>query len=134
MATILLIGQDDALLEGVAQLLAGAGHATRIARTTAEGLELAAAQPPLAVIVERRLALDEPDVLRAPLASGGVLLLYRAGDADWGTLPPPLQRLVLADLSLPLERHRLFALIQRVDQRARATGREQQGPAEHRAH
>ena len=35
-----------------------------------------------------------------------------------------LARLVLADLTLPLERNRLLALVHRVADRARVTGRE----------
>ena len=134
MATILLIGQDDALLEGLAQSLATNGHAARIARTIADAIEMAAAYPPLAVVVERELALSDPEVMRAPLASGGALLLYRSDATTVAPLPPSLQRLVLADLTLPLERHRLFALIQRVDERARATGRRPPTPPEHRAY
>jgi DNA-binding NtrC family response regulator len=134
MATILLIGQDDALLEGLAQMLAGAGHSARMARTVTDGIEMAAGHPPLAVIVERHLAMNEPEVIRAPLASGGALLLYRSSDAEARPLPPALQRLVLADLTLPLERHRLFALIQRVDERAQATGRRVSTPPEHHAY
>lgn len=133
MTTILLIGHDAALLEGLAQILAGTGHRAHIARTVAEGIEMAEAHPPLAVLVERRLALHDPDVSRVRVASGGALLLYRSADAEPGALPPALQRLVLADLTLPLERHRLVALIQRVDERARATGRRAPAPPEHRA-
>jgi len=38
-------------------------------------------------------------------------------------LAPALQRALLADLALPLERNRLLALVQHVEERARATGR-----------
>ena len=41
-----------------------------------------------------------------------------------GPLPSALVRLVLADLTLPLERNRLLALVHRVADRARVTGRE----------
>ncbi|HEU4642149.1 MAG TPA: hypothetical protein VFS44_06805 [Gemmatimonadaceae bacterium] len=134
MATILLIGHDAALLEGLAQSLAGAGHRPRIAHTAAEGLETAVVFPPLAVIVERRLALADPELLRIPLARGGALLLYRTDDSGPATLAPPQQRLVLADLTLPLERHRLLALVQRVAERVRATGGRHPTPPEHRAY
>jgi DNA-binding NtrC family response regulator len=130
MATILLIGTDGALLEGLAQLLAGAGHTARIVHTMEEGREIAAVRPPLAVLVETRLALAEPDVLPAPTARGGAVLLYRTDESAPTILPPALQRLVLADLSLPLERHRLLTLIQRMADRALATGR-RDGPPEH---
>lgn len=134
MASILLIGRDAALLEGLMQSLAGAGHSSRAAHSAAEGVEQAATHPPLVVLAERRLAQSEPELLRAPLASGGALLLYHADDAEPGSLSAPLQRLVLADLALPLERHRLLALVQRVDERAQATGRRHPTPPEHRAY
>ncbi|HEY9515358.1 MAG TPA: hypothetical protein VIQ74_06705 [Gemmatimonadaceae bacterium] len=132
MATILLIGTDDALLEGLAQVLAASGHVPHIVATVADGMELALASAPLAVLVETRLAISEPDVFRTPLARGGALLLYRGDDSPPGVLPPAFQRLVLADLSLPLERHRMLALIQRMAERARATGR-RDAPPEHHA-
>ncbi len=134
MTTILLIGEDDALLEGIAQTLAGVGYAARIARCAAEAAELASADRPLAVVVERRIALADPDVVRVPLASGGAILLYRSDAAESDALPVAVQRLVLADLTLPLERHRLVTLIQRVDERARVTGRRPLEPPEDRAY
>jgi hypothetical protein len=38
-------------------------------------------------------------------------------------MSPTLQRAVLADLALPLERNRLIALVQHVGERAKTTGR-----------
>ncbi|HEX6534666.1 MAG TPA: hypothetical protein VF041_08710 [Gemmatimonadaceae bacterium] len=134
MATILLIGEDSALLEGLAQSLAGAGHTARIAHSVMDGLELATAHRPLAVIAERRLALEDVELFRVPVARGGALLLYRSDDREPGVVAPALQRLVLAELTLPLERHRLLALVQRVDERARLTGRRHPTPPEHRAY
>ncbi|MGH7721181.1 MAG: hypothetical protein ACREON_20365 [Gemmatimonadaceae bacterium] len=133
MTTILLIGSDVALLEGLSQALAAAGYAPRISTTMAEGAELASAEPPLVAVVERSLAVREAAVLRLPLAQGGALLLYRPSVDDAPALTPALQRAVLADLALPLERHRLVALIQRVEERARATGRGQTPTPEQRA-
>ena len=124
MATILLIGTSDALLEGLAQSLVNAGHTTHHAHSAAVGIEIALADRPLVVVVERSSAEDDPDALRIPLASGGaVLLCHTEGDAS-RSLPPMLLRHVLADLTLPLERNRLHALIHRVADRARVTGRE----------
>jgi hypothetical protein len=50
-------------------------------------------------------------------------VLYRSVTTALVTLPASVQRAVLADLSLPLERNRLMALVQHVDERARVTGR-----------
>ena len=129
MATILLIGTNDALLEGLSQSLINAGHTTYHAHSASVGVEIALANRPLVVVVERRSAETDPDALRIPLASGGaVLLCHTEGDAS-NPLPPALHRHVLADLTLPLERNRLHALIYRVADRARVTGRETGRPA-----
>jgi hypothetical protein len=123
MATILLIGTDGALLEGVAQLLAGSGHATNTAHTLAEGRALAALHPPLAVLVETGTALADPQGIPAPVGRAGAVLLYRTDESASSIIPPALQRVVLADLALPLERHRLLALVRRMADRAFLTGR-----------
>jgi DNA-binding NtrC family response regulator len=133
MTTILLIGSDVALLEGLSQSLAAGGYVTHLSSTIAEATELASVQPPLVAVVERALASRDMAVLRLPLAQGGALVLYRPSVEDPGALSPALQRAVLADLTLPLERHRLVALIQRVEERARATGRGQTPTPEQRA-
>src|ERR687884_150861 len=123
MAKILLIGTDEALLEGLSQSLAAAGHAPRIATSVVEGLETAAAEPPLLSVVPHSLALARPELLHVLAANGSALLLYRTLGGETPPLPPGVQRLVLADLILPLERHRLLALAQYVEHRARTTGR-----------
>jgi DNA-binding NtrC family response regulator len=123
MATVLLIGTDSSLTEGLAQTLASAGHRTRLARSVEAGVEAAAPEPPLVAVVERDVALSTPEALRLPLAPGGALVLYRSVDAEVVVLPPALQRAALADLSLPLERHRLAKLVQLVEERSQRTGR-----------
>jgi DNA-binding NtrC family response regulator len=124
MATILLIGSNGAMLEGLAQSLINAGHTTHHAHTAAQGVEIALADRPLVVVVERRSAESDPDALRIPLASGGAVLLCHAEEDAPSSLPAAMHRYVLADLTLPLERNRLQALIFRLADRARVTGRE----------
>lgn len=134
MATILLIGPDAPLLEGLAQTLAAAGHRPVLATSIGEAIEQAAASLPMVAVVERGLATNSSEALRLPLAPGGTLVLYRPGTVADPPLSPPLQRAVLADISLPLERHRLIALVQSVVDRARVTGRDRhRTPPEHRA-
>ena len=123
MTSVLLIGTEIPLLEGLSQSLAAGGHRTRIAPSVNEGVRLAADEPPLVAVVQRALAAADVGVLRIPLVRGGALVLYRSAGIDARALSPALQRTVLAELALPLERHRLVALIQWVDERARATGR-----------
>lgn len=124
MATILLVGGDTALLEGLAQSLAAAGHRTHIAGATADAVEAARLDPPLVGVLERELVLRDTSALHLQLLRGGAFMLYRpTGQAAPG-LSPMLERAVMADLELPLERHRLLALVQRVVDRARITGRD----------
>jgi DNA-binding NtrC family response regulator len=124
MTHVTLIGEDVALLEGLAQSLAALGHATTVARSFSEARELSGARPPLVLGADRALASSAgAELLSVPLAAGGARVLYRTTNAPLAPLIPALQRAVLADLTLPLERHRLAALIQSLGERSRLTGR-----------
>ena len=124
MTTILLIGDELPLLEGLAQSFATLGFKPIVAQSIAEGRDIAAQGPPLVAVISRGLAAtSSAETLSIPLAPGGALLLYRAIGSPLATFSASVQRAVLADLALPLERNRLLALVQHVDQRARATGR-----------
>jgi len=147
MAPIVLIGTDASLLEGIAQTLGTAGHKTRLAASPAEVAARPGEDPPLVLIVERALALRDGEacaaLLRLPLAPGGAVLLFRPGgrgdaartDAKEKALPAALRRVTLAELTLPLERHRLVALVHSVEERALRTGRgtPRRTPPENRA-
>lgn len=131
MATIVVAGSDAALLEGVVQMLAAAGHQVRSAQTLAEAGAVAAEEPPLVVLVEREL-MRARGAVAPPLAPGGATLLYHPEETDQPTLPARVQRATLADVTFPLERNRLLALVQSVVERQQATGRERRGSrAEH---
>jgi hypothetical protein len=131
MATVVLLGSDVALLEGVAQTLATAGHRPALTRTPSDVCELASSCPPLVLIVEREFGAE---AARVPLAPGGALLLYRSADEPDAPLPAAVRRATLAELTLPLERHRLLALVGYVEERAARTGRARvPTPPEHRA-
>ena len=124
MTNILLVGSELPLLEGLAQTFASAGFNTHVAQTLHEARELASHEPPLVAIVSRPLAAaSTAETLGIPLAAGGALMLYRSIGSMLVTLSPTVQRAVLADLTLPLERNRMMALIHHVGERARATGR-----------
>ena len=121
---ILLVGTNAPGLEGLAQTLSAVGYRTRIGVSLHEARELALAERPLIAVVERSLAsTSASETLWIPLAPGGAVVLFRSGGVKSQPLSPSLQRAVLADLSLPLERSRLIALIQHVQARARAAGR-----------
>lgn len=124
MARIVIVGRDSALVEGLAQTLAATGHQPAIAGSVSEAVETTAASPPLVAVIERELAASSADALRLPLAPGGALVLYGLEPSSRGVpLPRAVQRLTLAELSLPLERQRLVALVQNVEGRAIRTGR-----------
>jgi DNA-binding response OmpR family regulator len=124
MPHILLVGTDLSLLEGMAQSLAAQGHGTRVASTFAEARELATMLKPLIAVIERGMAAESArDVLGLALAPGGAVVLYRSMAEETAAIPHVLQRHVLAELSLPLERNRLSALVQSVRDRATAAGR-----------
>ncbi|MEO7083344.1 MAG: hypothetical protein ABI442_05940 [Gemmatimonadaceae bacterium] len=127
MTRILLVGAEHALLEGLAQTFGALGMSPSVAASLSEARELAIHSSPLVAVISRTLAVEAgADTLGIPLSPGGTLVLYRSANHDPVALPPALQRAVLADLSLPLERNRLVALVQRVEDRAIATGRSSQ--------
>jgi DNA-binding response OmpR family regulator len=134
MAVVLLVGLDAPTLEGIAQTLAATGHTPSLAESVAEAAELAATHPPLVAVIDRDIAIKSADAFRLPLAAGGAIVLFRSSPDDRAPLSASLQRAVLADLTLPLERKRLVALVLHVEERARAAGRDHvQTPPEHRA-
>lgn len=124
MATILLVGDDQPLLEGLAQTLGAIGQQTRLAGSMAEAREHSDEAVPLMAVIQRDLAAGNTEALRIPLAPGGTLVVYRSDpEVPSEPLGAPLQRAVMADLALPLERHRLIALVHHVVERAKRTGR-----------
>ena len=124
MATLLLIGTDSALIEGISQTLTAAGHQLFFARSLADAAESVGDLRPLVVLVERS-AIDEiRSTLRVPLAEGGAMLVFHGEDAVSDPLPLRIQRGTLAELELPLERQRLLALLRFVEHRAETVGRD----------
>jgi DNA-binding NtrC family response regulator len=123
MTHILLIGTDLPLLEGLAQTFASLGFIPLVAQSVNEGRDLAAQHPPLVVLLSRSLTTTGAEALTIPLAGGGARLLYHSAGGSTAALSYAVHRSVLADLTLPLERNRLVALVQHVEERARATGR-----------
>jgi len=124
MTRILLIGTELPLLEGLAQGFATLGFESIVATSLAEGRDIAAQAPPLVAVVSRTLAaVSSAEMLSIPLVRGGALMLYRQVGSPLVSFPPSVQRAVMADLALPLERNRLMAMVHHLDQRARTSGR-----------
>lgn len=132
MTQILLVGTELPLLEGLAQSFAVLGFKPVVAQSLVEAREVAAMRPPLVAVVSRALAAQSAaDTLSIPLSPGGALVLYRSVGSQLVTFSATVQRAVLADLTLPLERNRLMALVQHVEQRAKITGRADDGDSTH---
>jgi len=132
---LLLVGSDGALLEGLSQSLGALGYATMATQELRDARDLAATRAPLIAVVESSLAATSyADALGISLAPGGALVLYSvSGKGPAPVLPPTLQRAVLANITLPLERQRLVALVQHVAERVRTTGRRRNTPPERHA-
>lgn len=124
MSTILLVGQHEALLEGLVQSLVASRFQPVVAFSLLEARELAARQPPLMAVVDRAFAAAAGhELLTLPLAPRTALVLYTLHGGASIAIPAAVQRAVLAELTLPLERNRLIALAHSLQDRARSRGR-----------
>jgi hypothetical protein len=124
MATTLLIGSNDGLLEGIAQALGAAGHRHVVARSIDDAIPLVIKHQPLVIVIEHGCA-EDPEFVRMRLPPSCAIVAYRLDEHPVRPLPGPIQRSTLAELVLPWERQRLLTLVKRVEDRAVATGRMQ---------
>lgn len=124
---VILIGSDAALMEGLAQSFASQGMSPTVVGTVIEACEAAVDRAPIMVVVDRQTAVTAPgEALSVPMHAGGSLVLYRGGGERVEVETPTiLRRLVMAELTLPLERKRLMSLALKARERAIATGRTQ---------
>lgn len=128
---LLLVGRNPALLEGLAQTLAGLGDRISVAHSLAEARDQGLDSERLFVLCERWLLLDDAglDFARRVGRPGGAIVTYRESpDEGAGALVPEINRMVLADLTLPLERVRLLSLATHTLARANAVGRRDPDP------
>jgi hypothetical protein len=123
VATVILVGADIALLEGLAQTLLGLDHNVLFATTVGEAGVLANDNMPALTVVSSASLEDAGLGATLPLSLGSALIVYGSSHGEQPFLPTRLQRATLAHLVLPLERHRLVALIQSFETRSRTTGR-----------
>jgi hypothetical protein len=130
VAKVILVGADVALLEGLAQTLLGFGHDVLFSATIGETAAALNEDLPAIAVVSSDALQDEAFGATLPITPGGAPIVYGKSHAEKPFLPPRLQRSTLAHLVLPLERHRLIALVQSFDIRSRTTGRSRRGEAE----
>jgi hypothetical protein len=123
VAKVILVGADTALLEGLAQTLLGLDHDVLFATTVGEVTGMASNGMPTLTVVSSAALEDAGFGAALPLPLGSALIVYGSSHDDQPFLPTRIQRATLAHLVLPLERHRLVALIQSFESRSRTTGR-----------
>src|SRR6478672_4481234 len=123
MCKVILVGADVALLEGLAQTLLGCGHDVQFAPTMAEAAATMKAEDAEVVVASTETVTEAGPAASLPFTANGALIVYGKSHGEHLFLPPKLQRATLAHLVLPLERHRLLALVQSFDSRSRTTGR-----------
>jgi len=122
VANVILVGSDVALLEGLAQTLLGFGHEVLFAATVGEVAGALNEDMPAIAVVSAEALEDEGLGATLPITPGGAIIVYGKSPAEKPFLPPKLQRSTLAYLVLPLERHRLMALVQSFAIRTRIRG------------
>jgi hypothetical protein len=120
---VILVGEDVALLEGLGQTLIGLGHDVSFAPNLPEAASAMASASPALAVVSCDALEDAGMAVTIPLLPGGALIVYGASHDDMPCLSPKVQRATLAQLVLPLERHRLVALVKTFYARSRTTGR-----------
>jgi DNA-binding NtrC family response regulator len=123
VAKVILVGEDVALLEGLGQTLVGFGHDVTFATTVAEAQAANPDEAPALAVVSDDALEDAGIAATLPLTPGGALIIYGTSHDRTPFLSPKMQRATLARLVLPLERHRLVALVKSFDSRSRTTGR-----------
>jgi DNA-binding NtrC family response regulator len=123
VASVVAVGPDTALLEGIAQTLTGAGHHVFVSRDVPEALEQVRNEEPLVAIVQCEELANGAAAIKSVLASGGAILAFHCDGSEPDATALRFRRSTLAELSLPLERQRLLALIRYVEERAATTGR-----------
>ena len=123
MASILIVGPELALLEGISQTLASAGHHVVIANDVAEAQNVLRGARPLVALIDRDVANADATAFTLRLMRGGALVTFRGTDEHEQHFPFRLPRAAMAELQLPLERQRLLALVKFVEDRAFAAGR-----------
>lgn len=121
---VLMVGGDAALREGVLQLLRATGVSGMGCDDVSCASEMAAETPPLALVMDVKLSTVQEGAGRIPLLPGGAVILFREGVSAARPTQQVFGRSLVAELSLPLERARLLALLQRIVARARITGRD----------
>lgn len=122
MTSVLIVGTDTALIEGISQNLTAKGHQVFFSGSLADALEAVGDVRPMVVLVERGSIDETRMTLRIPLAQRGAFVVFHAEDSVSQPLPHRVQRATLAELELPLETQRLIALIRYVESRAQALG------------
>jgi DNA-binding NtrC family response regulator len=123
VAVIVVVGPDAALLEGVSQSLVAAGHRVVVAGDVTGAIESLGRERPMVIVIDCTSLVSAGLAFRSSLAQGGAVIAFHCDDDESARLPFETRRATLAELSLPLERQRLLALVRSVEARAHAAGK-----------
>jgi DNA-binding NtrC family response regulator len=125
---VLIVGGEAAVQEGVLQAVRAAGMRAEAFADAEAARDAASGDPPMAVVVHLDVARRAESAKQIPLRPGGAVILFRDGESAGASAGQAFGRTVVAELSLPLERARLVALLNRLVERARITGRDRRPP------
>jgi len=124
---VLAVGGDEVVLEGIVQTLVASGFRVRHSADAADAADAAAEEAPLLMLVSSRLDGRLAELMRLPRQARGAVVLWHSSRERRAVMAPWLQRGVLAELELPLERARLLALSRFVLDRYVEAGRGENG-------
>ncbi|HLV26502.1 MAG TPA: hypothetical protein VKZ41_09320 [Gemmatimonadales bacterium] len=126
---MLAIGGHETVLEGIVQTLVASGFRVSHVAHAQDAVAVAEEDAPLIMLVDSGLGGDLPALMTLPRLNKGAIVLWRSTAEPATRLSPPVQRAVLAELELPLERARLLVLCRYVLGRHLEAGRDENGDA-----
>ncbi len=125
---VLIVGGDPAVQEGVLQSVRAGGLAAEWCPDLSCALDAVEESSPVALVVQAALAAEVSELRSFAPTSGGAVILFHDSPGARSPSAQSFGRSVIAEMTLPLERARLVALLTHIVARARHTGRDRRSP------
>jgi hypothetical protein len=125
---VLIVGGDPAVQEGVLQSIRAAGLSAEVCPDLSCARDSLEEVSPLALVVHETLASAVSELRHSAPSASSAVILFRDGTGTRTPFTQSFGRSVIAELTLPLERARLVALLTHIVMRARQTGRDKRSP------
>jgi hypothetical protein len=125
---VLIVGGDPAVQEGVLQSVRAAGLNAEGCPDVRCAREAVSESRPVALVLHADLGSAGEELRDLSPIPGGAVVLFRDADQGDASAGQPFGRSVIAELTLPLERARLIALLNHIVARARVTGHDKRPP------